>query len=75
MKPWYSPQSRAVNELLRSLKNALALIGIMVCLVAASVWISKHLAEIFAILATVIGAWAIYLAIQAFASKTWRKKE
>lgn len=75
MKPWYSPQSRQLNELLRALKNSLAMVGIMACLVAASVWISKHLAEILATLATVIGAWAIYLAIQAFASKTWRNKE
>ena len=28
-KPWYSPQSRAFNELLRALKNAFAMVGIV----------------------------------------------
>lgn len=29
MKPWYSPQSRAFNELVRALRNAFAMLGVM----------------------------------------------
>lgn len=41
MKPWYSPQSRQVNDLLRALKNALAMVGFMVVVVITMGWFSK----------------------------------
>lgn len=72
-KPWYSPQSRQFNEWVRATKNALAMVGVMACLVAASVWAAKHLAEVVATMLTVIGAWVVYLGLQAWASKKGKR--
>jgi hypothetical protein len=41
MKPWYSPQSRQFNELVRALKNAFAMLGVMFVAVIAAGWFSK----------------------------------
>lgn len=38
MKPWYSPQSRAFNELVRALRNAFAMLGFIACLLLAASW-------------------------------------
>lgn len=41
MKPWYSPQSRAFNELVRALRNALAMVGVMAVGVVLLGWFGK----------------------------------
>jgi len=41
MKPWYSPQSRQFDDLVRALKNAFAMLGVMFVVVVAVVWFSK----------------------------------
>lgn len=41
MKPWYSPQSRQFNELVRALKNAFAMLGVMFVFVIALGWFTK----------------------------------
>lgn len=39
MKPWYSPQSRQFSELVRALKNAFAMLGVMMVLLIATEWL------------------------------------
>ena len=41
MKPWYHPQSRQFNDLIRALKNALAMVGVMAVSVVAMGRFSK----------------------------------
>lgn len=41
MKPWYSPQSRQFSELVRAMRNALAMVGVMAVAIVAAGWFSK----------------------------------
>jgi len=64
MKPWYSPQSRQVNELLRALKNAFAIVGV-VTLIAFFVAKVKKPDELLYLLAA-IGFIAICAVVAVF---------
>jgi hypothetical protein len=41
-KPWYSPQSRQFNDLVRALKNALAMVGFMAVLMTVITFFGGH---------------------------------
>lgn len=41
MTKWYSPQSRQFNDLVRALRNAFAMLGVMFVAVVAAGWFSK----------------------------------
>ena len=42
MKPWWKPQSHQLNELLRALKNALAMVGFMTVLLTLITLFGHH---------------------------------
>ncbi len=41
MKPWYSPQSRKFEDLVRAMRNALAMVGVMAVAVVVMGWFAK----------------------------------
>lgn len=41
MKPWYSTQSRMFEELVRALRNAFAMVGLMATAIVLMGWFSK----------------------------------
>lgn len=38
MKPWWKPQSRYVEDLIRAMRNAFAMLGLMMVLLIATEW-------------------------------------
>lgn len=40
-KRWYSPQSRMFEELVRAMRNALAMVGLMAVAIVLMGWLSK----------------------------------